>query len=691
MKKLSVLSQAFFISSVCSAFTPSFNLSLSLGSSSQEPAIVQSAPSVTTILDKHYTHSYNYALLPHEAADELSLHDAITVMNRAITPLGIWALTKMTHPLTDISIIEQRQKVLKQLVSHHHLYKDLTITLSTMKNITTELLPYFNESDVLTIEARNMFFNFAPSTPGATKLSRLQRFNNYLNSNSIALECGPFIGVGIFAAQFFIQRAINNIGLEFMRETETNAAQKTQSNHFLQSIRAVWNGALKTVATPLVMHLPQLYSFQGHTSNDLADAKFRTDELRYGSNLSIADQALDYQQRLGFTPTNSYLCAAGYVAFLDVVGAFVLYQNIKSLNESNNIINKLRARLTHIATIIKETEQLYDICMRNALLQELPAVKALQAFIQNPPPEIASLIALLHSSTFTGSKSFFYRRGRVLFAHRKLLLIKDQLLPLLRAIAEIDAYLSMATLIKEHETKTNHYCFVTFDTSSTHPHAEFKNFWLPLLNVSKPVLNSLTLGAQKTESLLLAGPNGSGKSTFMKTIAYNWGILPLSWGIAAADSADITPLKHIRTSINIHENIQEGKSTYMAQSTRFDQLMALVQSNDMGNTLLLIDEPLNGTVESIAAQRTVELGIAVAQRKQCCAVIATHLEKPTHLDDITGAFSNYYPEVIEDTVGFFKQTYRLLHGKAEWWFNDIAKQDRFDRWLKRHMAQSTNS
>lgn len=674
---------------------------------------------VFNILDTNYISHHDYALLPKEAATELELDMALGLLDRTITPLGAWALKDLTYPTKDLVLVKQRQNLLKELVTNDQAFYALENSLKGMKDVINELLAYWNESDVLNIESKGMYFKlpFVTEPEPGEKLSRWQRFNNYLNSSQIALEWSPFMNATIFVLQHVGVRALNNTGFEFIRRTKENSG--------VSALQCVLNGLKKTLSSPFIMHMPGLHLFKGRLSNapqkiadnpsDAARAAFATadaayakdkgfrelETLFYGSNLSLGDRAeyfardcsVPREHKAWYTfnrqvPGIHYVSSALYTAAYDAFTVFLLYQQLKALNESNDTINKLRLRLTKTATIVKETEKLYAFCGELLpLFKDLPALKVLSTFVHTPPHELQELIKLLHTHTFTGEKSFFYRRGRVLFAHRTLNAIKNELLPLLRALAEIDAYLSMARLIKEHMNKSHHYCFVNFCAGKTHPQAIFTNFWLPLVTTREPILNSLIIGGQKAESLLLAGPNGCGKSTFMKAIAYNWAILPLSWGIAAADHAIVSPLTQVKTAINIKEDLQAGQSTYMAQKKRFDAICTMVETQQQEDrTLLLIDEPLSGTVEAEAADQTVMLGKAIAEKTTISAVVATHLELPTHLDEMTGSFTNYYPEVVEVTPGYFKQMYKLLPGKADWWFNDRAKRSRFMQWLSAAMA-----
>lgn len=642
--------------------------------------------SAFNFLDAHYQYEKDYELLPQEAASELCLDDTVTIINRTITPVGTWALKNITYPSKNIDAIIARQAVVKELFNQTTITQELEVSLHAIKDSVQAILTYFDDNNPLTKEAKKMYFNFAPEKAHGILLY-VKRFNDYLNSNPIALECGPFIGIGMVAMQYIIQRMASNIGTEFVRR----AKQKTLPNPPQEKsfLHCIFNGIEKTFSAPIIMHMPNFYQFREHITNSIDDKLFREIETNtYGSSLSIKDRALYYRSDCSIPNNLSYVCASGYTAIFDVLVGYLIYHQVKNFNETTGIINKLRARLAQIAHIIKNAEIIYKTCTKTTCLRTLTAVKTLGDFLQNPSKKVTEIIKLLHTDTFNGENSIFYRRGRVLLAHYLLTELKHEFLPLLYAIGEIDAHVGIARLMYEHVHTNQHYCFTHFASCDEHPRIVLTNFWLPLITNRAPVLNSLILGAHNTENILLAGPNGCGKSTFMKAIAYNWVILPLSWGISAADHAVVTPLTHIKTSINIQENVHEGQSTYMAQKKRFDSIYTMVEThrNDT-RALFLIDEPLSGTVEAEAADQTIELGKAIAKNPSVCAVIATHLELPTHLDTITNRFTNYCPEVIELENGVFTQTFRLIPGRTDWWFNDRAKRSRFLLWLSNLIAK----
>lgn len=266
------------------------------------------------------------------------------------------------------------------------------------------------------------------------------------------------------------------------------------------------------------------------------------------------------------------------------------------------------------------------------------------------------------------ANSPLYSRGRILLAHQLMTEVKFELLSFLESIAHIDAFISFATLMN-NATQERPWCFVEF-IDHQKPAVHLDGFWLPILN-NEIVLNSITWGMHdKAHKIILTGPNGGGKSTIMKAICYQI-IFAQSYGIAPAQKAQMTLFKGLKTAFNPQEDLKQGLSTFMAQKQRMNELMQCIEDDAAGFTLIAVDEPYRGTVESTSQKLVYDFCSKIAKQEHCMLMMATHFELPTTLELQTGGlFANYQCEFVQTDDGKLIRTYKLQPGAAYWWFHD---------------------
>jgi DNA mismatch repair ATPase MutS len=295
-------------------------------------------------------------------------------------------------------------------------------------------------------------------------------------------------------------------------------------------------------------------------------------------------------------------------------------------------------------------------------------------------PAIKRLAKLFESATFDRScvGSSLYSRGNVLLAHRLMQDSKQELVPLLHMCAHIDAYMSMARLYREQDVDHAPICFATFIDSNA-PYVQCQKAWTPLIPTKVPVLNTINWSPQTHTKIVLTGPNGSGKSTVMKSVCHAI-IMAQAWGLCPAHEATLSIFAGLRSSLSPREDLQQNISTFMAEKRRIDDIKYYIDSaaTDKKPIFVVLDEPYRGTVESEAAYRIDLFARHIQHANYCMAIMATHLEQPTLLEQETkGVFANYQLGLEELASGRFVRTFQLLPGFAQWWFTDPIKRRRF--------------
>ena len=89
-------------------------------------------------------------------------------------------------------------------------------------------------------------------------------------------------------------------------------------------------------------------------------------------------------------------------------------------------------------------------------------------------------------------------------------------------IGKIDAYISIVSLVKEFNDKNLNICYTRYETN-VNPSIKLKDLWHPYLAKNKKYTeiqsNSINIGGENPNNIILTGPNAGGKSTFIKAIS----------------------------------------------------------------------------------------------------------------------------------------------------------------------------
>lgn len=165
----------------------------------------------------------------------------------------------------------------------------------------------------------------------------------------------------------------------------------------------------------------------------------------------------------------------------------------------------------------------------------------------------------------------------------------------IRAVFEAVGYVDCAVAVAGFRQRHPH-CVPQFAADGAGLHLE--GAYNPLVPGCVP--NNL---AVIEASILLTGSNMSGKTTFMRAIGLN---VLLAQTIATCPAtAYASPFRRVVSSINLADNLPEGKSYYFAEA---EAVLGFVQAAERDSGyLFILDELFKGTntVERIAATRAV--------------------------------------------------------------------------------------
>ncbi|MAU09281.1 MAG: DNA mismatch repair protein MutS [Anaerolineaceae bacterium] len=215
-----------------------------------------------------------------------------------------------------------------------------------------------------------------------------------------------------------------------------------------------------------------------------------------------------------------------------------------------------------------------------------------------------------------------------------------RLLRTARAIAHLDAFLSLATVaVREGYIRPT----LTEDSTLTvqggrHPVVE------KLLDSGTRYVANETHFDTESRIHIITGPNMSGKSTYIRQVA----IITLMAQIGSfvpADEATIGLVDRIFARIGAQDEIHAGQSTFMVEMVETARLL----TGSSQKSLVILDEIGRGTstYDGLAIARAVIEYIHNNPRLGCRTLFATHYHELTELPNILPRCRNYNVAVAE--------------------------------------------
>jgi hypothetical protein len=401
------------------------------------------------------------------------------------------------------------------------------------------------------------------------------------------------------------------------------------------------------------------------------------------ADLTLGDQIALYKQTNAVQRIGLILAwlATGYFDYVWILKSKAAYQEMVF---RENISDAIHKKMSSIAQLISAFRELTNTCIRHPELgKAITTFNGLNDLFTSPEmlsAEMKELMALFDTSTLQEGSQVLSIRGRALAAYKLIDIVKDQFTDALRAIGELDMYTALALKVKN-----NQLCSATFISNRT-PTIKATGLYNPLVKSANAVGQDLLLGSDHgVSNVLLTGPNGCGKSTIMKSVLYSL-LSALTFKMAFAKGFELTPIDKIITYFEAKDNIEEGVSTFMAESARLESIEKTVLSLPPSKLVIsFVDEGLKGTIEQEGSRLLYKFYDTLSTFSNSMFIGATHFELPTQLEKNTnGSVTNYYLEILETRTGLFKRTYKLLKGRTPWWFEniDLEKRTRFIEWIK---------
>ena len=228
---------------------------------------------------------------------------------------------------------------------------------------------------------------------------------------------------------------------------------------------------------------------------------------------------------------------------------------------------------------------------------------------------------------------------------------REPLIKALRALGELEALTSLATLAEEQRGYDWPECV------NGPPELAIENGIHPLLPFESAVANSIILEANHSIGIV-TGSNMAGKSTFLKMCGLNQ-LLAQVGAPVRAKNMRCTPLR-LRSDINVQDSLDDGRSYFAVEVARIKNVLEEVAAG--APVFAILDEMFRGTNtrEKVAAGLEVVHWLA---NKGCLVLVATHDDQFTLLAAQDTKIDNYhFAETISE--GKMEFDYKLELGPA---------------------------
>lgn len=352
------------------------------------------------------------------------------------------------------------------------------------------------------------------------------------------------------------------------------------------------------------------------------------------------------------------LLGGGFITY----GSYMITKMIfYIINVTAELINYLRQRIGGIKSWLATRRKIISILKTSDAFK--PFHQLILSSERRGKEELRELEELINAADLETKRNLFKPIGPLMVALKKINTSLAKLSQGTKLVGLVDAFVSMATLYKEHADKPARYSFVEYTEADT-PYLNVRDFWHPAIPADKVVTNSIELGAPDSfKDVILTGPNTAGKSSVLKSLTLSV-LLGQTFGIAPASACTMTTFGHLNTYAGITDNLAEGISLFQAEMNRAKDLIVGIQSlppNVFSFTVL--DEIFTGTEPVPAEGAAYSVGYDLAQQKNSLSLIATHLPGLTQLEkDTNGVMKNLKVHVEDKPDGTIGYPYTLVPG-----------------------------
>jgi len=559
-------------------------------------------------------------------------------INRTVTVIGEGVLaTLLVTPVTKISELEERQTIVKTFAEQDANTKKLRDYLKEYQDAENSLLSLWTPTDpIYTREYRNYMqdkFYAKYGDPSNKRAGWLE----------LKKRCWrDFFGIQLnFTYPIFYQCLLESLGAyngrSFLSKPRTSGPRGNEGGETIVTDREYgWTGTV-----PIYGPIRKIMWFNATENPD----------------------------RIWET--------VGVIGF-EAIYAWRIWVAIENYLEFAGVLNNLAIRMADVQAFVRVAAKVSDYIEARPELEKiygnrLTSVRKLLARA-NENSEFGSLMAYLQTLPYKSWSYFFNSAGKLLASHMLFTEYKDEFADAMFEIGQLDAYLSVATMVREANDYNPDHCFTYTKfldrNQKSRPYVKLTDMWNPFLDSKVAVGNDLTMDANGgIRNITLTGPNAGGKSTFLTGVTGSI-LLSQSFGIAPAKEAVVTPFDKINTYIDVMDDIASGKSLFMAEVDRAQQHINLITSLKPDEfSFTIFDEPFSGTNPTEGAAAKYSILEALGEHSNSLNIVATHYPIVMLLEERAKdkGFANYKVYIMMQTMADRKRinyTYKIIPGKS---------------------------
>ena len=342
--------------------------------------------------------------------------------------------------------------------------------------------------------------------------------------------------------------------------------------------------------------------------------------------------------------------------FSVLLSIIIYFQNfantIKAAKNNNKIINVLHSKLNKLQTFVTTSQELFK------LTKDLFKHDDVDIFDKS-----------LENDLFKNKPKLLSNKGKILVTYRNIEDNENHIgkyKTYFNYIGEIDAYVSIVSLVKEFNDKDLNICYTRYETN-LNPIIKIKDLWHPYLaknkNLNEIQCNSINIGGDEPNNIILTGPNAGGKSTFIKAISLSI-LFSQTFGISFSKEAYITPMTLINTYLNIPD-CKNKESLFEAEMHRARN--HLEKLKDLGKhdfSFIVMDEIFSSTNPEEGISGAYAICNKLAEYTNSIALITTHFSYLTKLET-SGKYKNYKIPIERNDLNEIVYPYKLQEGASD--------------------------
>lgn len=537
------------------------------------------------------------------------------------------AASFLANPTTDVTLLRQRQEVIRLLSENGELRKNIEDLLKDFSDYEEGLVNFLKTSNDAAMQTR--------LSANLDKFKWIPPLAPILNNSGLYNHCSYFY-------------SYCRLGLQMVSA---------------EPVMTLLNGSLMAAMTgeidgikpfmKFLMNYPYFYK-NVITGDDIAVSRV----------LWAAREAIHNPEWL----MNAMKERPMITLLIGGCQAFEIGVAIGDFNKKQTALDFVHVQMNEVAALVKAMKAIFEAVKScPEMSSNLQHIQGLSKYWDDGgeiSSDMRELLELLETNTFT-TESQFALRGRVKTAYKLMQKVNKELLSGIVAIGEIDALMTAAVCYETYKNTETPFSFVNFVTGSETPYIKIYDMWNPLVLVTTPVKNSIELGISGSpRNIILTGPNAGGKTTFLKGIltAILWA---QSFGIAPVSYLEFTPFAKMNTYMSVVDSIAGGESLFMAEVRRIEELLKSTREihEQCGFTLSIIDELFSGTSPKQGMAGSYMVGKQLGGIPTSIVLISTHFtESMSKLEEDTAFFKNYKVDCLINEDGSIRYFFTIVPG-----------------------------